>query len=163
MGSHPATKSCSSPASEAVSNVASTSQDWTWRDDCRAQACFGLKDSIVAGTSSKLLLLSGTTSLKSEFSFSRLHPGPLSSSLCSESSRYLHYGWIERRAGGAVSPLPFGSFLNPPCVSLCVVGQEVLSGIDSAGAIAHHSGLFGRAMSRSYPGLLCSCQPVLYC
>lgn len=59
VGSHPATKSCSLPASKAVGNVASMShavpQPGPRMDDCKAWAYFGLKDSIVAGTFSKPL------------------------------------------------------------------------------------------------------------
>lgn len=59
MGSRPATKSCSLPARKAVGNVASASHavppPGPRRDDCREQAHFGLKDSIVAGAFSKPL------------------------------------------------------------------------------------------------------------
>lgn len=59
VGSHPATKSGSLPASRAVGSDAGTSpavpQPAPRRDNCRAHAYFGPKDSVVAGTFSKPL------------------------------------------------------------------------------------------------------------
>jgi len=99
-------------------------------DGCRAQACFGLKDSIVAGTFSKPLFFAEQHHISEawvQFQPAACWPFVILPLQCI--ILVPAWGFVEQTAGSAASSLPFDSCSNSPCKSPHAVVQELLSGI----------------------------------